>query len=121
MATKFDWNGKSFLLHSKFTVKKLFWGTENVLSLDGDPILSAKGSGFYMEDERTITDEENNDYHIHLSMHSKALSMGYKVRINGELVSSGVVMQENGLVAIPALIIQHLAIAFFVVKLIQSF
>ncbi|MFT4740667.1 MAG: hypothetical protein ACI9L9_001450, partial [Marivirga sp.] len=32
MATKFDWNGKSFLLHSKFTVKKLFWGTENVLS-----------------------------------------------------------------------------------------
>jgi hypothetical protein len=54
-------------------------------------------------------------------MHSKALSMGYKVRINGELVSSGVVMQENGLVAIPALIIQHLAIAFFVVKLIQSF
>jgi hypothetical protein len=107
MATKFDWNGKSFLLHSKFTVKKLFWGTENVLSLDGDPILSAKGSGFYMEDERTITDEENNDYHIHLSMHSKALSMGYKVRINGELVSSGVVMQENGLVAILALIIQQ--------------
>jgi hypothetical protein len=120
MATKFEWNGKSFLLRSKFSVKKLFWGTENVLSLDGDPILSAIGSGLFGEAEKTITDEENNDYHIHLSLHSKALSLGYGVRINGELVSSGIIMPENGLIAYPALIIQYAAIAFFVGKLIQS-
>jgi hypothetical protein len=74
-----------------------------------------------MEDEKRITDEENNDHHIHLSMYSKALSMGYGVRINGELVSSGIILPENGLVAIPAQMIQLAALFYFAVKFIQSF
>lgn len=117
MTTTFEWNDKKFNLRSKYAPSRLFWGTENTLSIDNNPSLVAKGSGLTADDETTITDQEGNAFHIHLNVHSKISSMGYAVRVNGELISSGIVVPENGLLAFPVLFLQCATVFYLTTRL----
>jgi len=117
MATKFDWNGKKFTLKSEFSPKKLFWGTDTVLSMDGVQLLKASGSGFVANDETTVTNDDGESQHIHLHVHAKATNLGYSVRVDGEEISAGTINQENVLIAIPFFLLQ----GFIGVALILKF
>ena len=117
MATKFDWNGKKFTLKSEFSPKKLFWGTDTVLSMNGEQLLKASGSGFVANAETTITNDDGDNQHIHLHIHSKAINLGYSVRVDGEEVSAGAINQENTLIAIPLFFLQFYLLGLLVSKI----
>lgn len=118
MSTKFEWAGKKFTLTSEYAPSRLFWGTDTVLEIDGKKLLKASASGFSADDETKFFFEEGKDSHIHLHVQVKALSLGYNIRVDGEEISSGSIMPENGLIAFPLIMLQCLAVSYLLSTII---
>lgn len=98
MPTKFQWNDTEFKIENRLSLKRLFWGSDTSLMMDGEEILRASGSGFATNDEGTYRLKPDQECHLHLNVHSRALSMRYSFRVDGIEVSAGELIPENWLI-----------------------
>ncbi|WP_043888054.1 hypothetical protein [Methylophaga thiooxydans] len=103
MPTKFQWKDTELQVETRFSPKRLFWGTETTLKNGEKEILRASGSGFSMNDEKTYEINPGQKHHLHLNVYPRALSMRYCLRVDGIEVSAGELIPENLLIGFAAI------------------